>query len=106
LVKAEPTATGTWWPRQPGLTVDLACPRCGAGANLATVEQLLGSAGATRVGVLPDGAVEVDWTGYTEVDWDSSTTIGAGCESCGWRHVGRDWPDQLAVMSSTVDEPR
>ena len=36
------------------------------------------------------GAPEFHWTGWTDVDWDSSTTIGVQCENC--LHTLREGP--------------
>lgn len=70
----------------------LTCPACGV-ANLGTIEQVKGVAQATID--IVDGKIELDHGGHTDMDWDSSTTIGVSCRECGWDHEGPDWADQL-----------
>ena len=60
---------------------ELVCPKCGT-TELATTEKLLGRAGASMYR-LPNGELEIDHDGYTNVNWDSSETVGIECCSCG-----------------------
>lgn len=66
----------------------LACPSCGQADGLATVEELIGTARATFY------EDDVVWGGWTEVDWDSSDTVGAVCD-CGWSYRGADCREGL-----------
>jgi hypothetical protein len=74
----------------------LGCPECG-GQGLATLEQLEGLC-------LSDFTVdEVDVVhsephGYTEILWDTSTTIGVVCRECDWSSNHPEWAAQLAVV--------
>jgi hypothetical protein len=65
------------------------CPNCHS-PELATIEQLLGSAPVT---VDDDGAEH--WHNSTDVHWDTSTSIGVTCRSCGWRYEGLDYIEKL-----------
>jgi hypothetical protein len=60
---------------------DLTCKSCG-GEDLGTAEAILGTAEA-RFFRDDLGAVQYEHTGYTHVHWDSSTTTGYACRSCG-----------------------
>lgn len=60
----------------------MACPQCGS-TELATIEQLEGTAACT---ISESG--DIDWEGRTDVNWDSSTTIGVECRGCGWEDQG------------------
>lgn len=71
---------------------ELACPRCGRTDALSTIETLTGLAPCTVTVV--DGAVDVEHTGYTDVLWETSITLGVTCK-CGFEHEGDDWEDQL-----------
>jgi hypothetical protein len=66
----------------------MVCPACGEGDGLATVEELVGTAHVTFYG---DDLV---WDGWTDVDWNSSTTVGLCCD-CGWSYPGIDWREAL-----------
>lgn len=35
------------------------------------------------------------YEGWTEVDWDSSTTVGYACRACHTQYVGPDWKEVL-----------
>lgn len=55
---------------------------CSCGSeDLSTVESLSGLAPA-RVRRLPDGRLDIEFSGWTDVDWDSSTTTGYWCNAC------------------------
>lgn len=69
------------------------CPSCGS-TELGTIERLYGVADFAAINT--DGYPE--WTGRTEVDWDSSTTVGATCGNCHWWYEGDDWTHQLVEV--------
>lgn len=73
----------------------MACPHCHAVTHLGTIEKVTGIAEATRIQRGEDGTVWADYTGSTEMDWDSSTTVGGNCSLCGWEQEGGDWADKL-----------
>jgi hypothetical protein len=60
------------------------------GQELSTIEVLTGLAGVT---VYEDGTF--DFKGSTDVEWDSSRTIGMCCQRCEWTYVGQDWAVKL-----------
>jgi hypothetical protein len=64
----------------------LRCPQCRDDRALATVERLEGAAECSSIE--KSGPVH---SGYTHVNWDSSTTIGVTCRSCMWEQIGDDW---------------
>lgn len=67
----------------------LVCPNCGNGDELASIEQLQGTCrGAFEV---VGDAIQFFGDGYTDIEWDTSTTIGWMCKNC-WRegHVLTD----------------
>jgi hypothetical protein len=35
------------------------------------------------------------WHNSTDVHWDTSTSIGVTCRSCGWRYEGLDYIEKL-----------
>jgi hypothetical protein len=69
-----------------------------------TIESLVGTARASFYSVKSElyagdqvthyVDVEPVWDGYTDVDWNSSTTTGVQCD-CGWSYRGEDWSTQL-----------
>lgn len=73
---------------------ELACPTCGRTDALSTIETLTGLAPCTVTVV--DGAVDVEYDGYTDVLWETSITLGVTCK-CGFEHEGDDWEDQLLL---------
>lgn len=77
--------------------VSLRCPECGC-ADLATTEALTASCqGHATVTVEADGTRtrEFNSGGWTDIDWDSSTTVGVACRSCLWSYEGDDHLGQL-----------
>lgn len=70
------------------------CPECGDTQSLATIETLEGAA-ACQI-VRDDGEVCVSHDGETDVDWDSSVTLGISCQACGYEYRGDDWEQVLA----------
>lgn len=72
------------------VALELGCPDCGETGELATIEQLVGTARCV-VSRGEDGRIELDHEGYTEVCWDSSETIGIECQDCGFEYQGADW---------------
>jgi hypothetical protein len=68
------------------------CPRCRS-TDLGTLENLLGTAGCRvrRIG----GELEFVHDGWTDVDWDSSTSIGITCRSCSWEDSDKGWEHRL-----------
>ena len=70
----------------------LVCPNCGS-TDLATIEDLSGSAHCKAVLDPDTGARSVEYDGWTEVHWDSSTSMGIECRSCGWeQEAAQDGP--------------
>ena len=75
----------------------LRCPQCRA-ADLATIEQLTASCqGHATLTIEPDGGLRPEFHpgGWTDVNWDSSTTAGIECRSCAWSYQGADHLEQL-----------
>ena len=72
----------------------LACPTCATTDDLQTIESLYGHASTTRI----EADRTIDFTGWTEIDWDSSQTVGAFCKNCGWSHEGDDWLGHLVEV--------
>ena len=67
----------------------LRCPQCGS-ADLATTEHLTASCqGHATLTIEPDGSrrPEFHLGGWTDVNWDSSTTVGVECRSCLWSQL-------------------
>lgn len=63
----------------------MACPDCSASESLQVIDVILGSVerDATDPIVLrPDGTVEYEATGWTEIEWDSAETWGVECTRC------------------------
>lgn len=69
---------------------DLACPKCGSIESLGTVERIYGVAAC--YGISLDGPRHAGWT---DVDWNSSTTIGVCCRSCFWESFDPKWINEL-----------
>jgi hypothetical protein len=86
------------------------CPECGDPSQLATIERVLGFAGAVMT-VDDDGELDLEYTGGTDMVWDDSQTIGVICTACRWYYEGADWqsklpnaPSLLAVVQAVVDD--
>ena len=60
----------------------LGCPECGD-TYLATIEKLTGYSILTEV-----TADDLTYEGTTEMDWDSTTTVGVRCMACWWTANG------------------
>lgn len=88
--------------RKPADGTTLACPQCGTSDSLATIEHLAADACTSRITRLPDGGIDMDYTGETVINWDSASTVGVTCRACRWYHEGDDWANQLV---STDQEP-
>jgi hypothetical protein len=73
----------------------LRCPSCGS-EDLGTAEQIKGLADAT-FRVAADGSLAIQHQGGTEVFWDTSTTVGYGCGSCGDAYEEEDWREHLVA---------
>lgn len=69
------------------MTGPAVCPSCGDGDRLFTIEAITGRARGTAR--LETGVLHFEHEGATEIDYDSSTTIGAGCD-CGWRGMSSE----------------
>jgi hypothetical protein len=82
----------------------LACPKCDNADSLATIEAITGTANADRIAREQGGSVDIRWQGRTEVDWDSSTTVGVMCMGCTWSYRGDDWDEQLAPVKPEPDD--
>ena len=75
----------------------LCCPACGS-ADLASIEQLTASCqGHATLTIEPRGELHAEFhpCGWTDVNWDSSTTVGVECRSCTWSYQGAEHLDQL-----------
>ena len=75
----------------------LRCPKCGS-AEVASIEQLTASCqGRATLTIEPGGNLHAEFHpgGWTDVNWDSSTTVGVQCRSCVWSYRGADYLDQL-----------
>jgi hypothetical protein len=46
-----------------------------------------------------NGDLDVEHTGDTDIDWDSSETIGGICRACGWSWVGDNWWTRLDIAT-------
>jgi hypothetical protein len=87
-----PTTTDT------ATEVNLGCPRCGSVA-LETIEQLVGTCAST-ITRGPDGTVNVEGHGETDIAWDATESIGVQCTSCRWAYEGDDWTAQLTPAAA------
>jgi hypothetical protein len=70
---------------------NLKCPRCKSDDSFKTIEKL--EAFAICDSIKENGAI--DYTGESEMLYDSSVTIGVYCYHCDWEYVGDDWLDKL-----------
>jgi hypothetical protein len=69
-------------PRRPVQRVlRLACPRCGS-RHISTIERLAAVARCHAITVDATGRPRFHWTGWTDIAWDASTTIGLQCDDC------------------------
>ena len=80
-------AQATQTPRRP--IHRLACPRCGL-RRISTIEHLAAIARCHAITVDATGQPQFHWTGWTDVAWDASTTIGLQCDDC--LHAQREGP--------------
>ncbi len=69
----------------------LSCPQCHQSDRLATVEKVEALAECSEINI--DGP---EFTGDTEVFFDTSETVGVHCRSCDWEVIAPDWIDKLA----------
>ena len=97
---ATPTARGADRP-----LARLACPRCGH-TRLSSVERLTAVGRCHAITIDAHGDPRFHWTGWTDVEWDSSTTIGVRCENC--LHTVREGPidEILASLPRRAVRPR
>jgi len=82
-----------------GARLTLRCPGCGS-AEIATNELLKASCrGRATLAIEPDGELRPEFhhDGWTDVNWDSSTTIGVECRSCTWSYTGASPLDHLTI---------
>src|SRR6516164_391838 len=89
----------------------LVCPLCHS-PNLATIEELEGAAEMTARVDVTTGERTIYHEGWTDVWWDSSTTVGAECRDCEWISRDDDWledlildPDSSAAQMELGDAP-
>lgn len=75
---------------------DLVCPLCGCD-ELASTERLFGTC-AGYFAEKDDGTRDVDFGGYTEVDWNSSTSVAIVCgnTACEWEVEAAPTPEGWA----------
>lgn len=76
-------------PNDPAV-IYMACPFCGSVDELRTNEVLSATADVTVVADKITGEMDAQWSGYTDVDWDSQDTVGLGCGNCDW---SGEWSD-------------
>jgi hypothetical protein len=84
--------------KPPAARVYLRCPVCGS-TELATTVTLRGSSnGTARLYTGPNGEPRSEFVqdGWSDLHWDSSSTIGVECRSCLWSYEGVDHLEQLA----------
>ena len=67
----------------------LACPHCGS-TRLSSVEQVTATGRCDAITLDADGTAKFHHTGWTDVDWNQTTTIGVQCERC--THTLREGP--------------
>lgn len=65
------------------MTGPAVCPRCRNGDRLFTVEKVTGHA-MLEFAHFENGVLHLEYEGITEMDYESSTTVGVGCR-CDWR---------------------
>jgi len=71
------------------------CPLCGCqDFEVASEETILGL-GGIYLSRGEDGTISAEWSGHTEVIWDTSSTTGYVCTSCD-EPLPRDYQDELA----------
>lgn len=75
----------------------IGCPGCGETDGLSTVELLRGYAGCSFFR-LDDGSLQTAFGGYTDINWDTTRTVGLECARCGHQW---DFEDYSGV--TTVD---
>ena len=82
--------------------VQLVCPHCLQSNGLRSVETLQGCAQLNGVTRKADGTVELDYTGETDVIWDTQEWDGKtlGCRNCGY--VDLDVDDLVAITGTCV----
>jgi hypothetical protein len=71
---------------------DLKCPSCEQVHTLSTIENLVGLAECDSI--KKDGP---QWSGRTDVIYDTSKAVGVHCGECGWEFIGSDWIEELVV---------
>lgn len=70
--------------------IALACPSCFDADGLRTIEKLYAFSGVT---VFKEK--DCEWSGDTDVLWETSETKGINCAYCGWEYEGGDWREFL-----------
>ena len=70
----------------------LHCPQCHRDDQLGTIERLDGVAECAEI-----TAEGPEFTGETEVIYDTSETVGVQCQACYWDYIGEDWIKKLAT---------
>jgi hypothetical protein len=83
----------------------LACPECGQSDGLATVERLFGTCdGEFTLG--KDGFVVFTGGGYTDVNWDSTESVGVICRNCGWEFDGEQKYWDTVLIDASKPTPQ
>lgn len=77
------------------MTDTLRCPSCGSD-DIGTAEKIDGLAEAVFT-LDSTGALVVEHGGETKVYWDTSTTVGYGCNGCGQWYEQADWREHLVA---------
>ena len=74
-------------------TNSLCCPKCSGTSELGSIESVKGFCH-----ILID-ADNDDWTfgGRTDMNWDSTTSIGWMCRSCNWATDNPQWIEQFSI---------
>lgn len=78
----------------------LVCPTCGHGHSMSTLEQLSATSPLEYVHAADgdDDTPDYEFAGSSDIDWDSSLTVGCTCGHCGYTYHGEDWVTKLAPL--------
>lgn len=76
----------------------LVCPVCQSD-NLGTTEEISGVACCHAYVEVASGQRLIEHDGWTDVCWDSSTTIGMECRDCQWHSKSANWLIELVLAN-------
>ena len=74
----------------------LVCPKCHSD-NLGTIEDISGIATGQAYVEIETGERTFEHSGWTDVCWDSSTTVGIECRDCFWFSKDPNWEAELVL---------